>query len=346
MPSLLRALAAAAFMLFATGVMADDWVASRLRGPVLQLQSGTWQPLNRGDIVPDSRSIRTLATGHVTLVRGTETIDLGPNTQIKIHDRGGAKPFTTVTQAVGQVTIEAEVQNVQHFAVNTPFLAAVVKGTRFVVTSGKSSATVTVRRGHVAVEDTANRQHVTIGVGQTATADNDKTTSLAVSGTGTLPAVVTASGTPVTTTDAATTKASTDKAAKKSDKPAGPEKSGKVEKPEKSAKPDKPDKPEKPVKPEKPSGESGGKGADKGGPGPGKTHDDSGHHGGGGNSGNGGGNSSNSQPGHEGGPGSLAPKTGGGPGDHGDGGGGHPGGGGEPGPGHGDNHGKPWHGHD
>jgi hypothetical protein len=187
----------ASLVLLTSGAAADDWVATKLRGPVLQLENGEWQPLNRGDVVPDERPIRTLATGHVTFVRGGETVDLGPNTLIQIHDKAGAKPFTTVTQYFGQVTVEAEVQNVQHFAVQTPYLAAVVKGTRFVVTSGKTFASVTVRRGHVAVEDKANRQHVTIGVGQSAAATSGKNDTLAVTGSGTLPVVLAADNQPV-----------------------------------------------------------------------------------------------------------------------------------------------------
>src|SRR3954468_15283590 len=103
--SILRSLVAAAVMLWAAAAQGDDWVASKLRGPVLQLENGTWQPLNRGDVVPDDRTIHTLATGHVTFVRGGETLDLGPNTQIQIHDKAGAKPFTTITQYFGQVTV-------------------------------------------------------------------------------------------------------------------------------------------------------------------------------------------------------------------------------------------------
>lgn len=44
-------------------------------------------------------------------------------------------------------------ENVQHFAVQTPFLAAVVKGTKFTVVSSKTGAEVAVQRGNVEVED-------------------------------------------------------------------------------------------------------------------------------------------------------------------------------------------------
>ena len=65
-----------------TAALADDRLADKLRGPVLQFVDKQWQPLERGMIVPDSRVVRTLATGHVTFTRGGETVELGPNTQI------------------------------------------------------------------------------------------------------------------------------------------------------------------------------------------------------------------------------------------------------------------------
>jgi len=198
---LMLAIAAASTFLV-TSALADNWVANRLYGPVEQLIGNQWQPLERGMALPDSRMVRTSASGRLTLTRGEETIELGPNTQIKIHDRAGTKPFTTVTQSFGTVSVEAQVEKVQHFEVQTPYLAAVVKGTRFTVTSGKSGATVTVHRGHVEVDDHLNRTHVTISLGQTASVDKVKTAGQNhVHGPGTLPKVLDAKGKPVVSKD-------------------------------------------------------------------------------------------------------------------------------------------------
>jgi hypothetical protein len=140
---------------------------------VLQHVDGEWIKLKRGGVVPDSRVIRTLKTGNVEFERGNESVTIGPNTQIQIFDEESVKPFTTVKQYFGTVTVEAEVRQVQHFAVQTPYLAAVVKGTKFVVTSGDSGADVAVKRGHVLVEDKAGHDSVTISVGQSAAVGDD-----------------------------------------------------------------------------------------------------------------------------------------------------------------------------
>ena len=174
--------------------VADDWTATKLRGTVMQLVEGDWVKLERGAAVPDDRVIRTLG-GRITLVRGAETIELGPNTQVQIFDREGRRPFTTVRQHFGVVVVEAEVRDVQHFAVQTPYLVAVVKGTRFVVRSGESNSEVVVERGAVAVEDSETGSSVVLGVDQSATASPGE--PMEVAGRGVLPAVVDKHGSPV-----------------------------------------------------------------------------------------------------------------------------------------------------
>ncbi|HEV2515580.1 MAG TPA: FecR family protein [Devosia sp.] len=164
-----------------SAVLADDWVAVKLRGQVLQLVAGDWAKLQRGDVVPDDRVIRTLGNGRVDLQRDAEVVSLGGNTQIQIRDKAG-KRFTTVQQHFGTVEIEAEVRNVQHFAVETPFLAAVVKGTHFTVKTSKTGSSVKVKRGRVEVSDNKSGAHVLVPAGQQATVA--ATGEIAVSGRG------------------------------------------------------------------------------------------------------------------------------------------------------------------
>ncbi|MGV3491836.1 MAG: FecR domain-containing protein [Devosia sp.] len=155
-------------LLVPAAAFADDWVATKLRGQVLQLIDNQWVAIARGDVVPDDRVIRTGPNGRVDFRRDEETISLAADTQIQIYDRVGER-FTTVQQHFGTVEIEAEVRNVRHFAVETPLLAAVVKGTRFVVRSGKSEASVQVKRGRVEVTDKTTGAHALVPSGQTAT---------------------------------------------------------------------------------------------------------------------------------------------------------------------------------
>ncbi len=173
---------------------ADDWVVIKLRGGVEQQIEGNWAELKRGDVVSDDRPIRTLADGHVDLQRDQEVVTMGASTQIRIHDQTGAR-FTTVEQSSGSVEVDAEIRNVQHFSVETPYLAAVVKGTHFIVTAAPTGGSVTVSRGFVAVVSKASQHSTTVTVGQTASVDPQS--DLTVAGSGTLPAILGADGQPV-----------------------------------------------------------------------------------------------------------------------------------------------------
>lgn len=171
-----------AVALSTVAALADDWVVTKARGTLLQMIEGQWQPLARGDVVPDDRAVKTLGDARAELVRGKETLELGPNTQVQIHDKGGSRPFTTVQEYYGDVGVDAEVRNVRHFAVQTPFIAAVVKGTHFEVVSGAHGSTVSVQRGHVWVGQLGTNRAVTIAAGQQASAGPQA--DLAVSATG------------------------------------------------------------------------------------------------------------------------------------------------------------------
>lgn len=161
--------------------LGQDWVADRLRGSVLQYQGGSWVTLDRSDSVPNGGKVRTLGDGRVDLVRGQERIVLSPNTEVAIQDAAGQK-MTSVIQTMGSVTVQAERRNVQHFSVQTPVLAAVVKGTQFTVTYRNGQARVDVREGVVQVQDENHAMVADVTRGQTAAASQG--TPLDVSGPG------------------------------------------------------------------------------------------------------------------------------------------------------------------
>jgi hypothetical protein len=90
------------------------------------------------------------------------------------------------------VAITANVENVKHFAVDTPFLVAVVKGTKFTVTSGSTNSQVDVTRGKVGVEDLADRTFVDVLAGQHARDGAGQ--PLSVGGSGVLQPITDAKG--------------------------------------------------------------------------------------------------------------------------------------------------------
>ena len=76
--------------------------------------------------------------------------------------------MTTIIQRSGSIVLDVEKRNVKHFEVETPLLAALVKGTRFRVTVEKDRSYVDVLRGQVEVSDLRSGQYALVEPEQTA----------------------------------------------------------------------------------------------------------------------------------------------------------------------------------
>ncbi len=100
----------------------------------------------QADLQPGD-TIRTGRNGRVLLVRGEESILIAPNSAIGIPQRAAEGMSTTIVQQAGSILLDVEKRNVQHFEVETPYLAAVVKGTQFRVSVGATGTSVNVLRG-------------------------------------------------------------------------------------------------------------------------------------------------------------------------------------------------------
>lgn len=141
---------------FAAPALADDWRIARSSGDVWVSSAGTNAILvSTGGMVPERSTVSTGPTGRAMLIRGRESIVVGPSTILTVAESGA---FTTMIQTAGIAEFEVERQNVQHFAVETPLLAALVKGTHFVVTASSGQAEVEVSRGIVQVTALATGQ--------------------------------------------------------------------------------------------------------------------------------------------------------------------------------------------
>src|SRR5260370_110983 len=130
-------------------------------------------------------TMRTGRKGRVLLVRGEETILISANSVIGLPAEKKEGLSTTIVQQAGSILLEVEKRNVKHFEVETPYLAAVVKGTQFSVTVNAASTSVDVRRGQVEVSDFKSGQIAQVMPGQVATAFAHGKSGLSLSGSGT-----------------------------------------------------------------------------------------------------------------------------------------------------------------
>ena len=167
---------------------ADDgvWSVGKATGEVWVATSGAQQvSLNQQEALKPGDTIRTGRNGRVLLVRGEETILISPNSVVGLPTEKKDGLSTTIIQQAGSILLEVEKRNVKHFEVETPYLAAVVKGTQFSVTVNAGSTRVGVLRGQVEVSDFKTGQIAQVMPGQAATAFEHGKSGLSLSGAGT-----------------------------------------------------------------------------------------------------------------------------------------------------------------
>src|ERR1700687_6097271 len=128
-----------------SGAVAEDapWRVSKSSGEVWVTTSQVQQAsLADEALLKAGDNIRTGRTGRVLLVRGEEKILIAPNSVIAIPPEQKNGLATTIIQQAGSVLLNVEKRNVEHFQVETPYLAAVVKGTQFRVSVNAQGASV------------------------------------------------------------------------------------------------------------------------------------------------------------------------------------------------------------
>ena len=185
-----RAVAAAFALVVASPAFAADdgtWSVTKSSGEVWMGSGDVQQASVRTDeVLKPGDTIRTGRNGRVLLVRGEESILIAPNSVIGLPAQKKEGLSTTITQQAGSILLEVEKKNVKHFEVETPYLAAVVKGTQFRVTVSASGATVDVVRGQVEVADFKSGQIAQVMPGQHATTFAHGNTGLSLGGSGSL----------------------------------------------------------------------------------------------------------------------------------------------------------------
>ncbi|MGY3450749.1 FecR domain-containing protein [Bradyrhizobium sp. USDA 4353] len=164
----------------------EPWLVSKSSGDVWVTTQGAAQvSLGREEALKPGDTIRTGPNGRVRLTRGAETMVIAPNSEVGLPAEAKDGMATTILQRAGSILLDVEKRNVQHFEVETPFLAAVVKGTQFSVTISARTAKVEVSRGQVQVADFKSGQIAQVLPGQAATTFANGRSGLSLSGSGT-----------------------------------------------------------------------------------------------------------------------------------------------------------------
>jgi hypothetical protein len=151
MRSFLALLVSLFILLTGTPALAQDgpWRVSEANGSVTVSSGGSTRAARVGATLEAGDAIRTGARSSAILVRGREFVTVRQNSSIKIAEPRRSRSVTQIIQDYGSALFNIGRQPDPHFGVETPYLAAVVKGTVFTITVSEEGATLQVTEGAV-----------------------------------------------------------------------------------------------------------------------------------------------------------------------------------------------------
>ncbi|SFN09807.1 FecR protein [Pleomorphomonas diazotrophica] len=171
------ALALSGCCLLSFSALAADWQIASVTGKAFRLAGGDWVRVEANDAFALGDTVKTTGSGTLTLTRAGVTVTISPNSRVMIKERLDGT-FTDVIQTAGSAEVEVDPKKRIRLAVETPYMAAVVKGTVFTVSTFEGYSETSVKRGRVGVIDVTNRMEADITAGQTATSGEDRPLSL------------------------------------------------------------------------------------------------------------------------------------------------------------------------
>jgi hypothetical protein len=173
LPGLILAVLAAVILFGPTRAASNaDWQVLAVAGHAEWRQGtdgGAWQGLQVNGHLPDGAEIRTGSDGNAVVAKGLDRIEIRPGTSLVVAARQSSKGALEIDQASGSATYTVEKRPAGTFSVHTPYVVAVVKGTKFDVDVGTEATSVSVSEGRVGVSDRRGGDSVDVNPGQRAT---------------------------------------------------------------------------------------------------------------------------------------------------------------------------------
>jgi len=126
-------------------------------------------PPSGGTVLQQSESVTTGSAGRIVLTEGHDILEMDPETTIFVGKSGPEATATIVKLIDGTIHVKAATRaDGRTFSVETQYLVATVKGTRFDVTTTEGGAAVSVTEGLVSVRSPGSSDGVDVTPGNTA----------------------------------------------------------------------------------------------------------------------------------------------------------------------------------
>ncbi|QLC22283.1 FecR domain-containing protein [Parasphingopyxis sp. CP4] len=127
------------------------WQVSEASGDVQVMRAGVSRAATRGGMLYAGDILVTGNRGRAVVTRGEEYMIVSPSSRLRMPGDTRSGGITQIIEEIGNVIYNVQRRNHQHFSVETPYLAAVVKGTTFSVTVDENGSSVQVLEGLVEV---------------------------------------------------------------------------------------------------------------------------------------------------------------------------------------------------
>jgi hypothetical protein len=125
------------------------WTVSEAKGQVTVIDPAGQRAAKVGTTLVAGATVRTGAGASAVLVRGREFVTMRQNAQLRIAPAVRERGIIQILQDYGSALFNIGKQPDPHFGVETPYLAAVVKGTTFVIAVSREGASLQVTEGAV-----------------------------------------------------------------------------------------------------------------------------------------------------------------------------------------------------
>src|SRR4051812_40425658 len=163
----------------AAGSPQPNWIVTQLSGDARVVHPGAQAAsLKVNNQLAPGDTLLTGPTGRATLVRGGDYIVVAPHSDLRLPSTPQPTGFTPVIQNLATLLFKVQHTGIPHFAVDTPMLAAVVKGTTFTVVVDQHRSAVQVIQGVVQVKTIDGSMSRMVEGGRTVFVSHDHPTML------------------------------------------------------------------------------------------------------------------------------------------------------------------------
>jgi hypothetical protein len=147
----------------------DAWRLLEVSGTVrVQQGEAPWQAAQSGMTIREGDGLETGADGRALLKSGGDTVTVSPDSRFVVPAQSAGGLGANIIQKLGTLLFKIERTPDRRFAVDTPHLAAVVKGTVFSVTVRPDGGALQVTEGAVQVASLASGEVALVRPGQIA----------------------------------------------------------------------------------------------------------------------------------------------------------------------------------